>query len=129
MGVPALFSLIVRKYGNIIKPLKIEKNIIKYQNLYLDSNSIVYDCVHRLGENITDETLIDSVCKQIHHYINQVKPTESVFITFDGVAPVAKLENQRNRRYKTEFTNRILAKSNIIKKNWDTLQLHQELHL
>jgi 5'-3' exonuclease len=130
MGVPALFSLIVRKYGNIIKPLetssvstiktsKTEK-ASKYDNLYLDSNSVVYDCVHRLGETITDELLINAVCKQIHHYINQVKPSQCVFITFDGVAPVAKLENQRNRRYKTEFTNKILAKSNIVKKSWDT---------
>ena len=130
MGVPALFSLIVRKYGNIIKPLETSsvstikasksEKASKYDNLYLDSNSVVYDCVHRLGETITDELLINAVCKQIHHYINQVKPSQCVFITFDGVAPVAKLENQRNRRYKTEFTNKILAKSNIVKKSWDT---------
>ena len=135
MGVPALFSLIVRKYGDIIKTLETNeiyhtnvkhatkaktKTDIKYHNLYLDSNSIVYDSVHRLGENITEDLLISSVCKQIHHYINQVKPSENVYITFDGVAPVAKLENQRNRRYKTEFTNKVLSKANIVKNSWDT---------
>lgn len=121
MGVPALFSLIVRKYGGVIKSLNTdETSSSQFHNLYLDSNSIVYDCVHRLGEKINDEALIKAVCLQIHHYINQIKPTECVYVAFDGVAPVAKLENQRNRRYKTEFTNKILAKAGIVKNSWDT---------
>ena len=30
-----------------------------------------------------------------------IKPTTIMYIAFDGVAPVAKLEQQRNRRYKS----------------------------
>ena len=36
-------------------------------------------------------------------YINMIKLTKSIFIAFDGVAPIAKLEQQRNRRFKTQF--------------------------
>lgn len=135
MGVPALFSNVVKKHSNVIKTLngfricerqsrqnnatQMENNI-SYDNLYLDSNSIVYDCVHKSPCEITDDILIANVCKQIHHYIELVKPKKTVIIAFDGVAPVAKLENQRNRRYKTEFTSSLLARSGIEKNSWDT---------
>jgi 5'-3' exonuclease len=36
-----------------------------------------------------------------------LKPTNSVFIAFDGVAPVAKLEQQRSRRFKSLYQNSI----------------------
>ena len=123
MGVPALFSNIVRNYGGVIKTLENSSNSsTEYHNLYLDSNSIVYDCVHGSDtqNTLSDESLIKEVCLKIHHYINQVKPTETVIIAFDGVAPVAKLENQRNRRYKSEFTTSLLRKAGIEKKSWDT---------
>lgn len=133
MGVPALFSNIVRNYGGVIKTLDNTNSInthnssntnpsTEYHNLYLDSNSIVYDCVHGSDtqNTLTDESLIKEVCLKIHHYINQVKPTETVIIAFDGVAPVAKLENQRNRRYKSEFTTSLLRKAGIEKNSWDT---------
>lgn len=132
MGVPALFSNVVRTHPNIIKTLggvtvcqssKTRATSAKaksYHNLYLDSNSIVYDCVHRMQGQTNDQKIIDAVCKQIHSYINLVKPTETVIIAFDGVAPVAKLENQRNRRYKSEFTASIMEKAGVVKNSWDT---------
>lgn len=132
MGVPALFSNVVRTHPNIIKTLDgvavfktqacraAQSGSPTYHNLYLDSNSIVYDCVHRTHGDVTDEGLIGDVCKQIHEYIRLVKPTETVIIAFDGVAPVAKLENQRNRRYKSEFTTSLMRKAGIEKASWDT---------
>jgi 5'-3' exonuclease len=68
----------------------------------------------------TDQDIIKAVCEQIHTYIKLVKPTETVIIAFDGVAPVAKLENQRNRRYKSEFTASIMEKADVVKNSWDT---------
>ena len=129
MGVPALFSNVVRTHPAVIKTLEgvsvcgggrhIEK--AKYDNLYLDSNSVVYDCVHRShGKPVTDESIIGDVCKQIHSYISLVKPSKTVIIAFDGVAPVAKLENQRNRRYKSEFVASLMRHAGVAKTSWDT---------
>lgn len=136
MGVPALFSNVVRTHPNIIKTLggvtvcqtsKRSASSAKarlYHNLYLDSNSIVYDCVHKMQHTapgqVTDQDIINAVCEQINAYIKLVKPTETVIIAFDGVAPVAKLENQRNRRYKSEFTASIMEKAGVVKNSWDT---------
>lgn len=118
MGVPALFSLIAKKYGSVIRGLESRKGV--YHNFYLDCNSIIYDCARKPDLTVTDESLIKAVCQQIEAYIRKVSPTETAFITFDGVAPVAKLENQRNRRYKSEFTRRVLERSGEATNGWDT---------
>ena len=104
MGIPSYFSYIVRNHRNIIKKIKSDFII---DNLYLDSNSIVYDCLRKINDEYknNDKTfekkLIYEVCLKIDEYINIINPQKKVFIAFDGVAPVAKLEQQRNRRYKS----------------------------
>jgi len=107
MGIPSYFSFIVKNHGNIVRKIhKLNKNI---DNFYLDSNSIVYDCLRALekeydGNNKKfEKKLIEAVCIKIDEYIEIIKPTNRVFIAFDGVAPVAKLEQQRNRRYKSHL--------------------------
>ena len=41
-------------------------------------------------------------------------------IAFDGVAPIAKLEQQRNRRYKSWFQTQAFKKIKNASDNWDT---------
>ena len=43
----------------------------------------------------------------IEYYIQEIKPENTVFIAFDGVAPVAKLDQQRNRRYKSALEKKL----------------------
>lgn len=109
MGIPSYFSFIVRNHAKIIK--KIENSTIQVNNLYLDCNSIIYDAVHNIDFTSLNESDIDAiiraVCVKIDEYINLLKPSQNVFIAFDGVAPVAKLEQQRNRRYKSQYQNTI----------------------
>ena len=52
MGIPSYFSFIVKNHGNIVRKIhKLNKNI---DNFYLDSNSIVYDCLRALDKNYKD---------------------------------------------------------------------------
>ena len=107
MGIPSYFSYIVKNHPDIIK--KLQNHTIQINNLYLDCNSIVYDVVHTTDfSNLVDtdvNTIIKSVCSKIDEYICLIKPNKSVFIAFDGVAPVAKLDQQRSRRYKSAYQN------------------------
>jgi len=109
MGIPSYFSYIVKNHVNIIK--KFSSNTIRVNNLYLDCNSIIYDVVHstdftKLIESDMD-TIIRAVCAKIDEYIHLLKPDNTVYIAFDGVAPFAKLEQQRTRRYKSLYQTNI----------------------
>jgi len=107
MGIPSYFSYIVKNHPEIIK--KYFENSLKVDNLYLDCNSIIYDSYHKMDVTKIDESvassIIRSVISKIEEYIHTIKPCQTVIIAFDGVAPVAKLEQQRNRRYKSWFQN------------------------
>ena len=107
MGIPAYFSHhVIKENKNVLKSIK--KNAITPSYLFLDSNSIIYDVIrsHEYTPNENDEferMCIKEVCKQIKYYIALTKPTKMTFVAFDGVAPVAKLKQQRTRRYKNDF--------------------------
>lgn len=119
MGIPAYFSQIIREYPQIF--IEYIKNEIQINNLYLDCNVIIYDQIlnsQNEKDNLKFEnTLIDNTCKKIDSYIELFNPNKKVIIAFDGVPPVAKLEQQRNRRYKSWFIN-----THIFEKDskWDT---------
>jgi 5'-3' exoribonuclease 1 len=109
MGIPSYFSYIVKNHPAIIK--KYVKDILKVDNLYLDCNSIIYDCYNKMDfEKLTETiaiTIIRQVISKVEEYISIVDPQKTVIIAFDGVAPVAKLEQQRQRRYKSWYQNEI----------------------
>jgi 5'-3' exonuclease len=109
MGIPSYFSHIVKNHDKIIKKIcQLNKNI---DNFYLDSNSIIYDSLRLLekeynGDDILfEKKLLEHVCEKIDEYISIIKPLNRVSIAFDGVAPIAKLEQQRTRRYKSYLLN------------------------
>ena len=107
MGIPSYFSHIVKNHRKIIK--KYANNIFTIDNLYLDSNSIIYDVIRELNATSNDEqTIIKEICEKIKQYIEIISPTQQIFIAFDGVAPLAKLDQQRTRRYKGEFQRNLL---------------------
>jgi len=110
MGIPSYFSYIIKNYSNIIRNLQtIHANEGKIHHLYMDCNSIIYDvfrCIETsLKENIEDEVLEDMIIdKTIHtilNYFDLIAPTQTFYVAFDGVAPFAKMEQQRTRRYKS----------------------------
>lgn len=110
MGIPSYFSYIVKNHANIIQ--RLERNKMTISNLYLDCNSIIYDAVHGINFKKLDDTdvntIIRNVLSKIDEYIFLIKPTQFIFIAFDGVAPVAKLEQQRGRRYKSLYQNEVM---------------------
>ena len=118
MGIPSYFSNIVKQYKHVIKKLG---GLPRIHNLYMDTNGLIYDAVRVLGSNDGmsnneyESKLLETVCAKIDEYLAMFRPTDKVFIAFDGVAPVAKLNQQRERRYKSWFTT--VVEQTITRKN------------
>ena len=109
MGVVSYFTYIVKNHPSIIR--KYNKSLLRVDNLYLDCNSIIYDAYSKMKfDSLTDSvtnSIINAVIKKIEYYIAVILPSKTAIIAFDGVAPVAKLEQQRARRYKSGYQNNI----------------------
>ena len=101
MGIPAYFIHIVKNYPQIIK--KYLKNTMVSHNLYMDCNSIIYDAIRSVA-SLDENIIITQVIFKIEEYIKNINPLTNVIVAFDGVCPIAKMEQQRNRRYKTVFS-------------------------
>lgn len=120
MGIPSYFSYIIKNYPKIISNLKTYiKNKTVFDNLYMDCNSIIYDSIQKITvfENNADfeQKLIHNIILAIEKYIQQINPTNTIFIAFDGVAPFAKMNQQKTRRYKSAFMSTL----NYINKKCD----------
>jgi 5'-3' exoribonuclease 1 len=104
MGIPSYFSQVIKKYPNIVRNLKQHKT--QFHNLYMDCNSIIYDVVRTIN---TDDTslIIQHVILNIEMYIKKINPSNTVIIAFDGVAPFAKMNQQKTRRYKSSFMAKV----------------------
>ena len=98
MGIPAYFSHIIKNHSTILKNPK----TTTIDNLYIDSNSIIYDIIHSLNEIHDFNHIYDLICKKIKFYIQEIKPKSITYIAFDGVAPIAKLDQQRKRGQEQE---------------------------
>ena len=119
MGIPFYFSYLIKNHKQIISKLK-KVNFI--HNLYLDCNSIIYDSFNfKIFENKSqfENHIIKNVIIKIENIIDIINPSEKIFIAFDGVPPIAKLNQQKNRRYKSSFQNLMFDKNTP----WDTCSI------
>ena len=116
MGIPSYFSYLIKNYRNIID---IHNKKLLIDNVLLDCNSIIYDVFHNIDKEIKniEKYIIDQVYIKIINYIKILSPKGKIFIAFDGVAPIAKLEQQRNRRYKSQYETEQFNKTK--KPIWD----------
>jgi len=111
MGIPSYFSHIIRSHPAI---RKMKLPITGIDEFYMDSNSVVYDAFNHLEGNnagntiITNDMIINHVIESLDKLINKVPIKALLYIAFDGTAPVAKIAQQRDRRFKSAAISLIL---------------------
>lgn len=119
MGIPAYFAKTIRSYKKIIKDVEKHPDI-----LYMDANSIIYQVYYDLLENIKstmsiEDALYQGIFLEIKQYIETIEPLSLVYIAFDGVAPFAKMKQQRTRRFKSSYLKNLNKKSEL----WNTTNI------
>ena len=135
MGVRKFFPNLVTKYkkvgfvfskkeiqhdmtGTVVEKISGHKDdILRANELYLDTNCLIHPvCFRVYYENKSllysnpqrlEKLMIIEVVKYIELLIGIVNPNSLVYISIDGVAPMAKMKQQKTRRFKSVFEHKM----------------------
>jgi|694.fasta_scaffold00446_15 5'-3' exonuclease len=110
MGIPYYFYTLTKSYSNIMSN-KLPCN----PDIYcMDFNGVIHPVCAKLA-TADEEHIINELYIKVVQDISVMKP-KKIFICVDGIVPLAKMIQQRKRRYLSVYRNKIDNHSPI----WDT---------
>jgi 5'-3' exonuclease len=109
MGIPYYFYILTKKYEDILLT-----NInFKPDIIYFDFNGIIHPISSK--NNSTNDIVFDNLWIFIENNIDKFNPNK-ITICVDGIAPLAKIIQQRKRRYLSNY-RKIIDEENT---SWDS---------
>jgi 5'-3' exoribonuclease 2 len=125
MGVPGFFLWLCKKAKTLkcIDDIILNKPKDDIDWFLIDANCLIHPiCFKVLAEESEDISkdklegkMINAVIEYTEKLISHVSPKKGVFFAIDGVAPVAKIKQQRYRRFKSIYDRNL--ENNIRKKH------------
>eukprot|EP01022_Parablepharisma_sp_SALTPOND_P027935 TRINITY_DN686_c0_g1_i1.p1 TRINITY_DN686_c0_g1~~TRINITY_DN686_c0_g1_i1.p1 ORF type:complete len:796 (+),score=111.51 TRINITY_DN686_c0_g1_i1:2577-4964(+) len=141
MGVPAFFRWLSARCPKIVidaleryfataepadvqraREESIENGEPLFDNLYLDMNGIIHPCCHpeEGAPPQTEADMFNNIFSYIDKLMRIVRPRKLVYMAVDGVAPRAKMNQQRSRRFRSAIDAKIkLDKEDELKRIWE----------
>ncbi len=107
MGVPRFFRWVVKKYPSTFIKGKIN---VPCGYLCYDVNGLLHPCVR---QSISEKGgfVLEDIEKKVREKMFEISkitnPTKGILICIDGVAPLAKMYQQRYRRYKSIYDKEV----------------------
>jgi 5'-3' exoribonuclease 4 len=107
MGIPSYYKKLINTVPGLLSKKYPSDDI---QWLFMDFNCLIYHCLHRedtplyTGDSNKDEweqQFLDCIVRYCIKVIKEVNPKSGVYIAIDGVVPMAKMRQQRLRRFKS----------------------------
>ncbi|GLE03619.1 hypothetical protein PINS_up012521 [Pythium insidiosum] len=114
MGIPRFYRYVSERYPLINQSISDVSLLPEFDCFYLDMNGIIHNCTHTDDADSELNTLgLPAQLHNIFTYMDRlithiIKPKQLVYIAIDGVAPRAKLNQQRSRRFRAGL-DRVMA--------------------
>jgi 5'-3' exoribonuclease 1 len=144
MGIAGLLRDILKRYPSIHLPAP--HLTVKIDYLFIDFNAFIYNTIHAFPKDVVydftknkdtilfEELLVKLVIKNTLELVNKVcKPSKLLYIAIDGPPPMAKMVQQRERRYKNPYMEQLFKKNDPTKiidgAKYDTTRVTPGTHL
>jgi 5'-3' exonuclease len=112
MGVPGFFLWLMKNYkkeGFIFQKEKLIESNEQIDYFLIDANCLIHpvcfktitDSSDLISNEKLEDKMLNNICDYFEKIINYVNPKKGIYIAIDGVAPVAKIKQQRSRRFKS----------------------------
>ena len=123
MGIPAYYANLINKNPKIMTLIK---NRIHTDILLFDGNSIIYEAYYSIKDEYRnrstvffEDKIFEYVSQKIIDIVDKFIVHKHVVFFLDGVAPIAKLRQQRERRYKSWIRSQALSETST----WNTCNI------
>jgi 5'-3' exonuclease len=107
MGIPSYYKKLIDTIPGLVSKGGSARDI---SWLFMDFNCLIYHCLYREDTPIYpgdtnkeewEEAFLECIVKYCLKVIKEVNPKYGVYIAIDGVVPMAKMKQQRLRRFKS----------------------------
>jgi 5'-3' exoribonuclease 1 len=106
MGIPKFFRWVAERFPLVITPF--QESPPQVDNLYLDMNGIIHNCTHPNDIDAsrrapTEKEMAEAMFAYLEKLFQAIQPRKYFFLAVDGCAPRAKMNQQRQRRYRSGY--------------------------